>query len=135
MKSPVWPVSRAHVSIGAFCYRAGIIFHLAFEILHVPFVGWRRSKSKARWVLLGCVLLTCLSAAVRAQQTNPVDRKVENPITDTPNVNPLQQDQPVRLRSSSKLPTIQPGDVLEVTANKKTVSGTKGAYVEVDEGK
>jgi LPS-assembly protein len=134
MKSPVWPVSRAHVSIGAFCYRAGIIFHLSFEILHVPFVGWRRSKSKARWVLLGCVLLTCLSAAVRAQQTNPVDRKVENPITDTPNVNPLQQDQPVRLRSSSKLPTIQPGDVLEVTANKKTVSGTKGAYVEVDEG-
>ncbi|HYJ88096.1 MAG TPA: hypothetical protein VEW46_18660, partial [Pyrinomonadaceae bacterium] len=32
----------------------------------------------------------------RAQQTNPVDRKVTNPMTDTPNVNPLTQDQPIR---------------------------------------
>ena len=34
-----------------------------------------------------------------AQQTNPVDRKVINPMTDTPNVNPLTQDQPIRTAS------------------------------------
>lgn len=85
--------------------------------------------------LMACVALACLFAAsVRAQQTNPVDRKVENPITDTPNVNPLQQDQPVRPKSAGKPPPVQPGDTLRVDATTRTVSGTKGAIVEVDEG-
>src|SRR5207237_3140673 len=66
-------------------------------------------------------------------QTNPVDRKVDNPITDTPNVNPLQQDQPVR-PTTGKPPPIQPGDELTIDAAHKTVSGTKGAIVTVDEG-
>ena len=42
-------------------------------------------------VVIGLASLTAL-----AQQTNPVDRKVTNPMTDTPNVNPLTQEQPVR---------------------------------------
>src|SRR5258707_7177517 len=85
--------------------------------------------------LLACAVLACLFAAsARAQQTNPVDRKVENPITDTPYVNPLQQDQPVRPTSSGKPPAIQPGDVLSVDAARKTTSGARGAIVEVDEG-
>lgn len=86
--------------------------------------------------MLACVSLTCSYAAVvSAQQTNPVDRKVENPITDTPNVNPLTQDQPVRRQTSpGRPPLIQPGDELRIEANTKTVSGTKGALVEVDEG-
>ena len=86
--------------------------------------------------LLACALLTVVFADVTpAQQTNPVDRKVENPITDTPNVNPLTQDQPVRLPTPpGKPPTIQPGDELRIEANTKTVSGSKGALVEVDEG-
>src|SRR6266849_5097143 len=67
------------------------------------------------------------------QETSPVERKITNPITDTPNVNPLQQDQPVR-PPSTKPPAIQPGDTLSVNANKQTTSGTKGAIVEVDEG-
>ncbi|HSP62314.1 MAG TPA: hypothetical protein VLQ90_04960, partial [Pyrinomonadaceae bacterium] len=84
---------------------------------------------------MACVALACLFAAsVHAQQTNPVDRKVENPITDTPNVNPLQQDQPVRPKSAGKPPPVQPGDTLRVDATTRTVSGTKGAIVEVDEG-
>jgi len=70
---------------------------------------------------------------VWAQETNPVERKVTNPITDTPNVNPLQQDQPVR-PPSTKPPSVQAGDTLSVNANKQTTSGTKGAIVEVDEG-
>jgi LPS-assembly protein len=83
---------------------------------------------------MACVALACLFAgSARAQGTNPVDRKVENPITDTPNVNPLQQNQPVR-PPTAKPPPIQPGDVLTVDAAHKTVSGPKGAIVEVDEG-
>jgi len=85
--------------------------------------------------LVACVALACVCAASTcAQQTNPVDRKVENPITDTPYVNPLQQDQPVRPTSSGKPPAIQPGDVLSVDAARKTTSGARGAIVEVDEG-
>src|SRR6266404_4736762 len=68
-----------------------------------------------------------------AQETNPVERKVTNPLTDTPNVNPLQQDQPVR-PPSTKPPSVQAGDTLSVNANKQTTTGTKGAFVEVDEG-
>jgi LPS-assembly protein len=87
-------------------------------------------------LLLASVALSFACAAVTcAQQTNPVDRKVENPITDTPNVNPLTQDQPVRPTSPpGRPPLIQPGDELQIEANTKTVSGTKGALVEVDEG-
>ena len=71
-----------------------------------------------------------------AQQTNtnPVDRKVTNPITDTPNVNPLQQDQPVRPTSPGKPPPIQPGDELIVTCARETVTGPKNATVSVCEG-
>src|SRR5256886_4114341 len=68
-----------------------------------------------------------------AQETSPVERKITNPITDTPNVNPLQQDQPVR-PPSTKPPAAQAGDTLSVDASHKTVTGTKGAIVEVDEG-
>jgi LPS-assembly protein len=84
---------------------------------------------------MACVALGCLFAApAAAQQTNPVDRKVENPITDTPNVNPLQQDQPVRPSKPGKITPIQPGDELIISSAHKTVSGTKGAIVEVEEG-
>jgi LPS-assembly protein len=84
---------------------------------------------------MACVALACLFAAsARAQQTNPVDRKVDNPITDTPNVNPLQQDQPVRPTSRGKPLPIQPGDSLSVTCVTETVTGPKGAHVSVCEG-
>ena len=85
--------------------------------------------------LMACVALVCLFApSTRAQQTNPVDRKVENPITDTPNVNPLQQDQPVRPTSTGKPPPIQPGDTLSVSCITESVTGPKGAQVSVCEG-
>ena len=85
--------------------------------------------------LWACVALACaFAASTSAQQTNPVDRKVENPVTDIPNVNPLQQDQPVRPASPRKPLPLQPGDTLVIDATTRTVSGTKGAIVEVDEG-
>lgn len=85
--------------------------------------------------LLACVAMALVcAAAARAQGTNPVDRKVSNPITDTPNVNPLQQDQPVRPTPPGKIPVIQPGDTLTVTCRTETFSGPPEARVSVCEG-
>jgi LPS-assembly protein len=91
-------------------------------------------------LLLVCAAVSLLSAGgVRAQQqTNPVDRKVENPITDTPNVNPLTQDQPVRprprRRPADAAQGAQPTDVLDIRADRQEGSGPEGARVVVYEG-
>lgn len=84
-----------------------------------------------------CAVFCCLTAAqsVRAQQPNPVDRQVTNPITDTPNVNPLTQEEMLRPR----LPVRQTGaaqstDELDVRAEKATSSGPENARVIVYEG-
>jgi LPS-assembly protein len=75
-------------------------------------------------------LFACPSAF--AQQTNPVDRKVANPMTDTPNVNPLNNDQPVQRR-----PPTQNGvtgvatDELKVESAKQEKSGPENALVVV----
>jgi len=69
-----------------------------------------------------------------AQQTNPVDRKVENPITDTPNVNPLQQDQPIRPTATSQSQTGQASDELSVVCNKESIAGTKENRISICEG-
>ena len=99
------------------------------------------ARPRGAW-LAAAALLAVLApvAAVRAQQTNPVDRKVQNPITDTPNVNPLEQPQPVRPRLPATRP--QPGagrageaatEDLVVTAIKQDVSGEEGKRVFVYE--
>src|SRR5207248_1200453 len=92
-------------------------------------IGWRASLI----LLLACILLSCTTPA-RAQQTNPVDRKVQNPVTDTPNVNPLQQDQPIQPIVTAQQGAGQASDVLTVSCNKETFSGTKEARVSVCEG-
>ena len=80
-------------------------------------------------------LLTLIGfTASRAQQTNPVDRKVQNPVTDTPNVNPLQQDQPIRPASTTQQSGAQSTDELVVTCKTETVSGAKDALISVCEG-
>ncbi len=78
---------------------------------------------------------TLLVGEARAQQTNPVDRRVTNPITDTPNVNPLEQPQPVRPRLPVKDGEgAQATDVLDVRADRQTVTGPEKARVVVYEG-
>ena len=80
-------------------------------------------------------LLTLITVtATHAQQTNPVDRKVQNPVTDTPNVNPLQQDQPIRPASTTQQSGAQSTDELVVTCKTETVSGPKDALISVCEG-
>ena len=85
--------------------------------------------------VLGIIFLVVACQVVFAQQTNPVDRKVANPMTDTPNVNPLNTDQPVQRR-----PATQGGvqgtrtDQITVEASKQTGSGPENARVVVYEG-
>ena len=75
------------------------------------------------------------SGRVVGQQTNPVDRKVTNPMTDTPNVNPLTQDQPVKQKTRPRQEvTGEATDELKVAAGTQTVSGPKEARVFVYEG-
>ncbi len=86
---------------------------------------------------LAFVLLLCLAASLSAlaQQTNPVDRQVTNPITDTPNVNPLTQEQPIRQQLPARSPgSAQGTEDLTVTAEKQTITGPKDALVSVYEG-
>ncbi|MBD0327309.1 MAG: hypothetical protein ICV68_12805, partial [Pyrinomonadaceae bacterium] len=93
-------------------------------------------------LVLAVLSMLAVAAPVRAQQTNPVDRQVTNPITDTPSVNPLSQEQPVRPRVTVVQQQQQQGETtttaatqeLDVRADKATASGPKEARVAVYEG-
>ena len=87
-----------------------------------------------RALSLAFLLLAAFCGASRAQQTNPVDRKVDNPITDIPNVNPLQQDQPVRPPSARPQTSGQSTETLEVVCNKESFTGPKEARISICEG-
>jgi LPS-assembly protein len=86
-------------------------------------------------LLLANVILVFACQFVLAQQTNPVDRKVANPMTDTPNVNPLNTDQPVQRRPSSQA-SVQgtATDEITVTSTKQSAAGPENARVVLYEG-
>ncbi len=86
-------------------------------------------------VLLVTLSLLLVCQAVLAQQTNPVDRKVANPMTDTPNVNPLHTDQPVQRRPGTQggVPGVAT-DEITVTSVRQSGSGPENARVVVYEG-
>ncbi len=81
-------------------------------------------------------LIILLSGAAFSQQTNPVDRQVSNPITDTPNVNPIAEQTTVAPKTKKKTP-LEPeggdGDVV-VYSDRQTVSGDKGVRVVMHQG-
>lgn len=85
--------------------------------------------------MLANLLLLLVCQFAFAQQTNPVDRKVTNPLTDTPNVNPLTADQPVQRR-----PATQSGvqgtatDQIEVTSTRQSGAGPEDKRIVVYEG-
>ena len=78
--------------------------------------------------VLATIIIVLACQLVFAQQTNPVDRKVANPMTDTPNVNPLNTDQPVPRR-----PPAQNGvtgtstDEITVIAGKQSGEGPENS--------
>ncbi len=86
------------------------------------------------FALANAILIVITPQAI-AQQTNPVDRKVTNPMTDTPNVNPLTQDQPVRQRlPGAASQTATSTDELTLIYDKGSASGPDNAKVFVYEG-
>src|SRR5215211_1928619 len=74
----------------------------------------------------------CLSfVPAFAQQTNPVERQVANPITDTPNINPVSAEQSIAPPKKTK-PSFDleggEGDVV-VYSEKQTVEGEQGKRI------
>ena len=53
-------------------------------------------------------LAAAFSFSIAAQQTNPVERQVSNPITDTPNINPISSEQRIAAPKPVKKPTFEP---------------------------
>jgi LPS-assembly protein len=84
---------------------------------------------------LAIIILIFACQFVFAQQTNPVDRKVANPMTDTPNVNPLNTDQPVQRRPRPQGGVQStPTDEITVSATKESASGPENARIVHYEG-
>ena len=81
------------------------------------------------------LVLLCAAGVSFGQQTNPVDRRVANPITDTPNINPVTQEQIAA--PGTKKPTVTPeggdGEVV-VYSQSQTVEGEQGKRVVVHSG-
>jgi LPS-assembly protein len=86
--------------------------------------------------LLANVILVLACQFVFAQQTNPVDRKVTNPLTDTPNVNPLTTEQPVQQRRPPAQGAMQgvSTDQITIDATKQSGSGPENARIVLYEG-
>ena len=80
------------------------------------------------------IFLTIIFAAtafLHAQRTNPVDRQVANPITDTPNVNPISTDQNTST-GKPKRPGVDPeggSGELVVYSEQQSVEGTDGKRI------
>jgi LPS-assembly protein len=78
------------------------------------------------------LIILALSAALAGQQTNPVERQVANPITDTPNINPVSPEQIIAAPKPRKKPVVEPeggdGEVV-VYSDSQTVEGERGSRV------
>ena len=86
--------------------------------------------------LTALLLVFYATALGLAQQTNPVDRKVSNPITDTPNINPISAEQSVAAPKTKKASFEREGGNNEIVvySDKQTVVGEKGKRVVVHQG-
>jgi LPS-assembly protein len=81
------------------------------------------------------ILLLAGLGTIFAQQTNPVEKQVANPITDTPNVNPVAPETTVKLPPKKKLPTEEGGDgELVVYSDSQTAEGKEGNRVVTHSG-
>ncbi|HEY0429258.1 MAG TPA: LPS assembly protein LptD [Pyrinomonadaceae bacterium] len=81
-------------------------------------------------------LLLLFIFAAHAQQTNPVDKQVSNPMTDTPNVNPTSQEDiraPKKKQQSGYTQEGGDGEVV-VYSDKQTVEGEGGKRVVIHSG-
>ena len=89
-------------------------------------------------LLIICLSVCVLLLNVNAQNTNPVERQVANPLTDTPNINPVAPSQDITAPKPKRTPTFEheggEGEVV-VYSDKQTVEGEAGSRVVVHQGK
>ncbi len=79
--------------------------------------------------------LCAFAGTISAQQPDPVERKVENPMTDAPNVNPLINDEPTKPRVPvRKIEGTKSVEELSINSDKQTVTGPETARVVVYDG-
>jgi LPS-assembly protein len=89
-----------------------------------------------RLLTISSIILS-VSAFSFAQQTNPVDREVTNPITDTPNINPVAPERSVVAPNSPRPTPVPPeggdGEVV-VYSDRQSVSGPQDKRVLIHQG-
>ena len=76
------------------------------------------------------IFLTTATVLV-AQRTNPVERQVANPITDTPNINPIATEQDITGQKGKRPPNAAEGGSgeLVVYSEKQSVEGPEGKRI------
>ena len=86
-------------------------------------------------LILFVFLTHCGAYALLAQKTNPVERQVTNPLTDTPNINPISAEQNItqKPRRSSPIPEGGSGELV-VYSEKQSVEGEEGKRILTHEG-
>ncbi|HRH42311.1 MAG TPA: LPS assembly protein LptD [Pyrinomonadaceae bacterium] len=93
------------------------------------------SFSKSSRILRLIIFIGAICASIFPQQPNPVDRQVANPITDTPNVNPVATEPEVKVPQKKKLPNEEGGDGdLVVYSEKNTTEGKEGNRIVTHSG-
>ncbi|CAN5236844.1 hypothetical protein BH20ACI1_BH20ACI1_20100 [soil metagenome] len=82
------------------------------------------------------LFVVLLSATfVKAQNTNPVERQVANPMTDTPNINPVAPQQDIKApKRKQNSDYVQKDGELEVISNKVTSEGEGDKRIVIHEG-
>lgn len=83
------------------------------------------------------LICTVFAFSARPQDTNPVDRKVANPITDTPNVNPVAPERSLKTANKKQESGYKPeggGDELIVYSASQEAKGVAGKRVVTHEG-
>ncbi len=79
-------------------------------------------------------LILLFAFTMNAQETNPVDKQVSNPMTDTPNVNPVAPEQDIKApKRKQPIDDGQPAgdDEVSVDYGKVTAEGEEGKRVSV----
>jgi LPS-assembly protein len=82
-------------------------------------------------------LVFLFASATFAQQTNPVDKQVANPITDQPNVNPISPEQDIKAPKTKQNSGYKPegGDEdLVVYSENESITGEEGKRIIIRSG-
>ena len=85
-------------------------------------------------VIILALLVVLFFRDAYAQQTNPVERQVANPITDTPNINPVSAEQDIKAPKPKKAELEGGNGELVVYSEKTTVEGEEGKRILVHIG-